>query len=626
MNGIVFFGEPAGVKFDAVSNSGYQTLQSTYSWNHTCTGSDRFLSVDIAILSIPGTTVASVTYNGVFLSFIGAKSTVSGAGRVECWSLVAPASGTNTITVTLSTAVASAGIAVSYTGVHQSSPTEGFNSSQATNVGATDATVAITSVANNDWIHAAIATDDTSITANQTTRNNVTGTLGSGANEDNLIVNPPSSITMGYTNVAALATWTIAGYALRPVSAVAIAVAYPFFRLRQPSIEPDLQWQYWISLAKPAIQQPIVVSASPNKAREPVIQFADLDWPVFIRTLFPKPQSDVPFKARMVGYLESLLDSAWPDQGRILFQKPQSDVPFKAKPSGYPEFPTDFGWLNQGRVLFAKPQSDIPLKAREVGRLESLLDQPWPDQKRTLTLALEILLRPKVPSFAEVPEITWTEIVKPKFFAYEFVTKVRTDANFEIATPAFDLQRRVLPRPTDAPFTKRSVFETQIELAFQDIAKPLIPRPTDPPFFRRPSVAEIQAETIWQLSLIHGNTVSLLPEFRFKRNDPLQVEITEPWSQTAARLAQVFQDVVRFPRRPATVDWAKVEDWPDFRQLRQFPITVQPAPPALLIAWAGLTNIKIAPSGLTNTALTLSGVTNTLIEWLGPGSKVGGLA
>lgn len=153
------------------------------------------------------------------MTFIGAQSTVSAIGRVESWGLVAPTAGTKQIQVNLSGSIASASCAVSYTGVHQTSPYESFNSAQATNVGAADATVTITPAADSTWIHAAVATDDTAITANQTTRNNVTGAGGSGADEDTGPISPAAATAMSYTNVGALATWAIAGYAIRPVAA-----------------------------------------------------------------------------------------------------------------------------------------------------------------------------------------------------------------------------------------------------------------------------------------------------------------------------------------------------------------------------------------------------------------------
>ena len=219
----LFFGVTAGIALDATANSGYQAAQSTYTFNRTVTGSNTFLAVDVHILSVPGTTVTSVVDDSagaaVAMTLIGVKSTVSGAGRIECWGLAGAATGTKTIAVTLTASVASAATAVSYTGAHQTSPTEGFSSAQATNVGAAFATVDITSVADNCWIHGACVSDDTTITANQTSRNNVTGALGSGANEDNNGPKTPAGVvTMSY-DVSALGTWAIGGYAIRPIAA-----------------------------------------------------------------------------------------------------------------------------------------------------------------------------------------------------------------------------------------------------------------------------------------------------------------------------------------------------------------------------------------------------------------------
>lgn len=213
--------EVEGIIFDAASNSGYQAAQSSYSWSHTCGGIDRFLAVDVSLLSA-GATVSSITYNGVALSLIGARSTVTSFGRIEQWGLVAPASGSHTIAVTLSSSIASAGTAVSYANVQQTSPTESFNSNQATNAGsATDASVVVTPATPSCIIHAALVTNDTSVTANQTSRNNVTGAVGSGANEDTGPITPATATTLSYTGEGIVATWAIAGYAIRPVTASA---------------------------------------------------------------------------------------------------------------------------------------------------------------------------------------------------------------------------------------------------------------------------------------------------------------------------------------------------------------------------------------------------------------------
>lgn len=220
-----------GIAFGAASNSGYQAASSSYSFARTISGSNTFLAVDVALLSA-GQTVTSVIddYDGtpVNLTFIGAQSTVSSVGRIESWGLVGPLTGTKNIQVNLSGSIASAATAASYTGVNQFVPTEAFNSAQATNVGAADATVSVTTVADNCWVHGAIATDDTAITANQTSRNNVTGVGGSSANEDNNAAKTPAgAVTMSYTNVGALATWAIAGYAIRPVAASSTTTLAP---------------------------------------------------------------------------------------------------------------------------------------------------------------------------------------------------------------------------------------------------------------------------------------------------------------------------------------------------------------------------------------------------------------
>lgn len=211
----------AGIQFDAASNSGYQTAQSTYSWSHTCTGSNRYLTVGISMLSVGGASVSSITYNSVALSLIKAQASAVGAIRSELWGLVAPTTGSNTIVVTLSASLDSAAGAVSYTGVEQTTPYEAANSATATNVGAADATVNVTTVADNDWTFDNVATDDTAITvgAGQTSRSNVTGTLGSGAMSSEGPKTPAGSVTMSWTNVDALKTWSTVAAALRPVAA-----------------------------------------------------------------------------------------------------------------------------------------------------------------------------------------------------------------------------------------------------------------------------------------------------------------------------------------------------------------------------------------------------------------------
>lgn len=229
------FVHAAGITFDAASNSGYQAATGNITFNRTVgTGTNRYLRVEVPIIGSPGTTVLSVTDDdgggNVAMSYIGRGSSATGAGQVEFWGLANPVSGTKSIRVILSGVLglgaAMAGLAASYTNVHQTSPTANFNSASATNVGAADATVTITTVATGSWVVGGMATDDTAVTANQTSRNNVTGAAGSGVDEDSNGIVTPGTTASSYTNVGALATWVAGGYELRPDTASAIATYF----------------------------------------------------------------------------------------------------------------------------------------------------------------------------------------------------------------------------------------------------------------------------------------------------------------------------------------------------------------------------------------------------------------
>lgn len=118
------------VAFDATSYSGNQTV-TPYSWSHTCSGSDRVLIVGVTVMDPTGNapTVTGVTYNGVALTQIQSNGWDDAGSfylRSYLWRLIAPATGANTVQVTLSAAPnTSIGGAVSVTGAHQTTPETG---------------------------------------------------------------------------------------------------------------------------------------------------------------------------------------------------------------------------------------------------------------------------------------------------------------------------------------------------------------------------------------------------------------------------------------------------------------------------------------------------------------------
>lgn len=231
-NGGIGLDYPFAVLFDAASNSSFQVASNNYTFNRTCNGINRCLTVKVAILGTPGTTVTSITDDdgggNVAMSFIGRGSSATGAGIVEFWQLVAPATGTKSIRVQLSGSVTSAALAANYTNVNQTTPWANFNSNSATNgVGAADATVDITTSSAGSWVAAAVATTDPSITANQTIRNNVNGGISnSGADEDTNATVSPGTTTMSYTGIGGGQTWVIGGFELRMVGSVFVNEEY----------------------------------------------------------------------------------------------------------------------------------------------------------------------------------------------------------------------------------------------------------------------------------------------------------------------------------------------------------------------------------------------------------------
>lgn len=205
-------------------NSGYVSSSSSFSGQAYWNGTSRMLSIDVQILS-GGKTVSSMTYGGVACTLIGIQNMAS-SGRLESWRIHssdsgAPAAGTNTLVVNLS---APSDFIVNWVNrqhVHPTTPLEAFASASATNSGsATDASLDVTTITDNSIVHFAIVSTDTSIIANQTSRNNVTGASGSGGNEDlGAVTTPPGSVTGSYSGMGTTASWAMTGYSIRPDTA-----------------------------------------------------------------------------------------------------------------------------------------------------------------------------------------------------------------------------------------------------------------------------------------------------------------------------------------------------------------------------------------------------------------------
>lgn len=128
------------IGYDTAVNAGYSgSTSTTKTWSHTCSGSNRFLVVQI-LTNLDR--VTGVTYNGVAMTLIykGATDNYS-----TVYGLIAPATGANDIVVTCSTSQDIIAHSISYTGVSQSI----FPSNSAQ---ATSSTVNVVTVYNNSWL------------------------------------------------------------------------------------------------------------------------------------------------------------------------------------------------------------------------------------------------------------------------------------------------------------------------------------------------------------------------------------------------------------------------------------------------------------------------------------------
>lgn len=202
------------IKFDATSNSGAKTTESTYSWAHICTGNDRILIIGIGNRADPPQIATSVTYNGVALTKIRADLKVSFYS--ELWYLVNPATGSNTVEVTWASAsLQSVANATSYTNVHQASPIEGSISTNGQINGA-QPSIAVTTVADNDWIIGNIVVEGALTVNVGTQRNNVASGPIKVANSDYGPKTPAGSTTLSWQGVPFDSKWVMSAVALRP--------------------------------------------------------------------------------------------------------------------------------------------------------------------------------------------------------------------------------------------------------------------------------------------------------------------------------------------------------------------------------------------------------------------------
>ncbi len=194
----------------------------TLSWTHNGgTGANRLMLVSVSLLTA-SRPVASVTFKGVALSFLGARNNDDNATRVELWYCVAPPTGSGTVVVTRTAGDETVAGAVTLTGVDQNAPLGGFVSGASTGSGSSTATVALTSAAGELVVDAVAVKGGSTLTVGggQTPRYNRRydeDVTGAGSTEPGA-----ASVTMSWTRSSA-AKWALGAVAVKPAPRLALA-------------------------------------------------------------------------------------------------------------------------------------------------------------------------------------------------------------------------------------------------------------------------------------------------------------------------------------------------------------------------------------------------------------------
>lgn len=195
---------------DATSSAHAQGA-SSLSWSHTCTGSDLLLLVHSGTNGTPVST-SGVTYNGVALTsrWSDSRSWTAASG----WSLVAPATGANTVAITLSAAEDTEfGQAISYTGVDQTTP---HGTAQVANGASTAPAVPTLTSATGEICVGFLMTSDAAITSGsgQTAEISDVNFASDSAQTDS----EPGDTSVDITWTTSGGPWTCGGIPIKPAS------------------------------------------------------------------------------------------------------------------------------------------------------------------------------------------------------------------------------------------------------------------------------------------------------------------------------------------------------------------------------------------------------------------------
>jgi len=137
------------IALDTSTNGGSATA-TNLTYTHICTGLNLVLFVATVTNTADNTDyVTGVTYNGVTMSLVGSFAS-QGLGGTKLWMLVNPATGSNSVSVTLSSAKEIHSVSASYTGALQTGQPDATN--QSVTDPTSSLTVNTTIIADSCWL------------------------------------------------------------------------------------------------------------------------------------------------------------------------------------------------------------------------------------------------------------------------------------------------------------------------------------------------------------------------------------------------------------------------------------------------------------------------------------------
>jgi len=213
------------IAFDAASSGSNGGGSTSVSWSHTTgSGWNRNMIVGVSIRTTT-VSVSSITYGAQSLTFLRADTHPSATIRSELWYLIAPTSGTATVTVTLSGTSKATGGSCTYTGVAQTSPLDANGGGTGTSNSPSRSVTVNTA---NSWLlgHLAVSGSIRTVSSEgsgQTLRWDQVTTGGSAASRNRGHGSDKGPVGTGSQTMS----WTLSGSADWAASVVAFKPASP---------------------------------------------------------------------------------------------------------------------------------------------------------------------------------------------------------------------------------------------------------------------------------------------------------------------------------------------------------------------------------------------------------------